>query len=146
MEVETFECAVCWTKQPIEFAVGCTKFDFPDDDEHLDTDDEILTDSSESTDLEDSEHEDEDLSNKGKKATVKEDEKEHVSHFFCVDCIRAQSANACIDAPLAKGGIGLCCMENKCDGVLLLSKFYIFIIYIYFPFQVHSVDCYLQKF
>jgi hypothetical protein len=123
MEVETFTCSVCWTQQPVDFSVACTKFDLPDI-----SDDEIETDSSDSETDSDTEMEDttapETISKEKISSSEKKEDKEHVSHLFCADCVRAQAANACHgDAPLAKGGIGLCCMENKCDSVILLSSF-----------------------
>uniref|UniRef100_A0A7E4VG26 RING-type domain-containing protein n=1 Tax=Panagrellus redivivus TaxID=6233 RepID=A0A7E4VG26_PANRE len=123
---DTFTCSVCFEEQLKEISVACTEFDVPDFGDADSSDDDDFTD--------DSDSDDEDMSgtvvsdeNDASKATSKsettEKRKPHVAHRFCADCVRGLATSACDDAPLAKGGVGLCCMERECSGVLLLSNF-----------------------
>uniref|UniRef100_A0A914QHK3 ATP-dependent RNA helicase n=1 Tax=Panagrolaimus davidi TaxID=227884 RepID=A0A914QHK3_9BILA len=52
---------------------------------------------------------------------AKEDDAE--KHLICVTCIRGYAHNSIFDGPVAYGGIGLRCVTDKCENVLLLSDF-----------------------
>ncbi|KAE9550968.1 hypothetical protein FO519_005829 [Halicephalobus sp. NKZ332] len=115
---DTFECGVCFQKQCTELSVTCTEFYVPDAElEELSTDSE--SDSDESSSSEES------IVNVGYQAIKApvESRKNQLFHRFCADCVRGLAKTACDDAPLAKGAVGLRCMDTDCDHVLLLSDF-----------------------
>jgi hypothetical protein len=47
-----------------------------------------------------------------------------LSHSICITCLRGYAHSACTDIPVAFGGIGLKCVENKCKNVFLLGEFF----------------------
>uniref|UniRef100_A0AC35FTP5 RING-type domain-containing protein n=1 Tax=Panagrolaimus sp. PS1159 TaxID=55785 RepID=A0AC35FTP5_9BILA len=50
-------------------------------------------------------------------------EEDAEKHLICVTCIRGYAHNSIFDGPVAYGGIGLRCVTDKCENVLLLSDF-----------------------